>query len=353
MLKFKPQYIDDLKPLYTFYKDIEKTHRGLGKLCVMMVLSDIANKCLFVVGISGTGKSRSMELISRLCNRAKFDIQGLTLNGLAKYQNVFNESRVTVLIDDLSRSQTDYSIVATAQVFTALTYSGSVRKTTGRIDISIRNFKGSAILLLQPVIYKKILENEMFEAEIRDKSIRYYHLRRPVKPNDNPINAELDYKYLDEVIVDLPPKLKRSRKYQRALHNFRHEHSIGRAEQHLDDYLKACALANGRLEVTKADLDLIEQLSRNFRFELSVFTKEELEGNRYLDPNMIALFSVLATHKKYPVSNLTFDFQVRKSRLYQILENLSEWCYTLKNSNRAYIVPSEEAIKVLKEIGEW
>jgi ABC-type dipeptide/oligopeptide/nickel transport system ATPase component len=317
----------------------------------MVVLSDLADRCLLVVGSSGTGKSVvSSELYERV-DRSKLKLDSITVSGLAKIDKVLNYNNATIVVDDLSRGQTEYSQIATVSVFSALCYSHSITKLTGQLTLNIQGFRGSAIINLQPLLLRKIARLPEFETDIRDKVIRYYHLRFPIEDNIMPpkFPKGLKLNYLDA--YNLPYDDLNHIYYKKAFDNFRLVFTKARAREHLNAYLNASARLNDRVRVNKSDMWLIWQLSKNFRLENQVLIKSSLEGARSLDENIIPLLSALATYKRPEIKELTYRFGIKKTRLYEIIASLSD--YVVLVNSRGRVLPTKTTKDILEEAGEW
>jgi len=351
MLRFPNKYRDDLENAQLIYETIESSHRGLGKLVLFEVLSDIANRCVLVVGCSGTGKSRVTDLLYGRVKRSKLKIDAITVSGLKRFNKILSYNDMTIVVDDLSKGQTEWSQMATVSVFSSLCYTGSIVKITGNLEIMIQGFRGSAIINLQPLLLRKIARLPEFETDIRDKTIRYYHLRFPVEENINPLPFpnNLEWGYLDD--FNLPIKENNKRLYNMAFENFRYEFSKARAREHLNAYLNASAKLNNRAEITRADLWLIYQLSKNFRLEHNVLVKKDLEGARQLDRNVLPILSAIATYRAPRVKDLCFRFGIKKTRLYEILTDVTDYALLVKN--KGVVIPTDTTREILKESGEW
>ena len=349
-LHFHKRYRGDLEPLQAVYESVEETHRGLGRLALVEILCDAANKCLLVIGSSGTGKSAIMRSVYGKVKRNKMRYDALTLYGLRKLQKMLTNNRVSIFVDDLSKGLTEYSQLSTVLIMAELCYTGFFRKTTANLDLDITGFIGSAIINVQPKLFEKIIKAPEFETDIRDKAVRYYHLVFPVEENlDAPrIPIEWDYDYYDA--IEIEASIRRLPMYRDALDNFRHEFTKARAREHLEDMLRASAVICGRTKVTKADVWLVRELSRNFRLELEIITKESLEGERILNADTLALLSAINTYRKPSITELCLRFQVKRARMYEILAEQGEYCYLVRNEG--HVVPTERTVEILKEIGE-
>ena len=334
--------------LKQIYDNVEKTHPKLGKLAILEIICDTANKALLVIGTSGTGKSAAMKYVADTVSRQKILIDSVTVSGLKYTQKLFNGANMTVLVDDVSKGGTEYSQIQTIATLGELAYSGFIKKYTLQIAIEIENFRGAVIMNGQPLILKRVLSAPEFETDIRDKVIRYYHLPRPVNPTIwYPRNGiQHGYNIND---VDIPEKVYKSEYYSKALENFLYEFTKGRAVLHLDNMIKAVAVIEERDKASIEDVKFIEYISRNFRIENEIYYKRDLEGARILDPNVIPLLSIIATYKTRRIEDIMMEFGVKKSRAYEIVQ---------ENPNIAQfkdkiLIPTEETIELLKSIGEW
>ncbi len=350
-LNFPKQFEEDLEKSIKVYEEVEKTHKGLGKLALFEVLSDIANRCILVVGCSGTGKSVISNMLYEKINRSKLKIDAITVSGLRRIAKVLNFNTCTVVVDDLSKGQTEYSQIATVSVFSSLCYSHEITKFTGQLELQILGFHGSAIINLQPLLLRKIARLPEFETDIKNKTIRYYHLHFPVEENINPPNISTTWKYLNDFNLKFEDKVTKSQYYRLAFENFMHEHDRARAKEHLIAYLNASAWLNERDKITKADTWLIYQISKNFKIEPYIMIKDNLEGRRKIDPNLLPLLSAIATWKTPRIRDLMFRFGLKKTRLYEIIRELTD--YVLLVKNKGIVIPTKETKQLLKEIGEW
>jgi hypothetical protein len=347
MLKVLSKYKEELKFANQLYSDVENTHRGLGKLVLFNALSDIANRCTLIVGCAGTGKSRASDLIYDRCDRSKLIIDSITVSGLRKIQKILSYSFMTVVADDLSKGQTEFSQIATVSVFASLCYTGSIVKLTDRLELNIQGFRGCALINLQPLLLRKIARLPEFETDIRDKAIRFYHLYFPVVENIEKPKTSVSYKHLKEFNLNI-----RESDYEdEAIENFRYMFTKARAREHLLAYLNASAMLNRRSEVVDADFELIYELSKIFRLEQYILIKRSLEGARELDENILPLLSAIATFKTPSVKELSFRFGIKKTRLYEIIQDLTDYCILVKNSGK--IIPTDYTKEILRECGVW
>jgi hypothetical protein len=233
-----------------------------------------------------------------------------------------------------------------------LVYSGYIRKFASGINLDIYGFSGSAIMNAQPLILRRVLRASEFETDIRDKVIRYYHIRRPIKVELEPPSDNVDYNYLYKTMT-ISDDLAKSKLMRNGLELFRYEFSRARCKEHFYALVSASASINGRKEVDEADLWLVNELCKCFYLETELFSKRDLEGERQLDVNILVLLSVIATYKSYPFIDAMADFQIKQSRLYEILKDNERYVGIIKNRDKKYIVPTKAGKDLLKMIGEW
>jgi hypothetical protein len=351
-LKFPEKYQQQLKELVQVYANIEKTHQGCGKLALMEILADASHRTLLVVASSGTGKSAVMRWHQSVIERDMLYLDAVTTTGLRYIQKKLKDRTLSVLIDDLSKGGTEYSQVMTVCALGELIYSGFVRKYTSNTQIEIAGFHGSCIMNCQPLILKRILRAAEFETDIRDKVIRYYHLSKPRNISlGTPMNhIKYSYGYAD---INIPDFILKSKMMKEGLDLFRNEFTKARSEEHYTALIRASANVNVRKMVEEADLWLVNQLCKSFLMETELFSKEDLEGERRLDVNIIPLLAVLGTHHSYKVKDLMTDFQIKQTRLYQIIEMNNRWCGIIKNSDDKVLIPTQAGKKLLQDMGEW
>ena len=339
----------NLLNLKNIFFSIEQSHIGLGKLFLFDYLCELANECLLVVGSPATGKSISTTTLFNYIPRAKLKLDAITVSGLRKIAKELSNNTVSIIVDDLSKGQTVYSQIATVSVLSGLVYSGTIVKITQQLNINIINFKGSAIINLQPLLLKKIINLDEFETDIRDKAIRYYHLHFPINEQitQPKLNNKLVFKYVDE---HLPLEIKDDKLLDDTLENFRYEFSKARAKEHMMKLLSASALANNRKKILDSDIKLLHHYSKLYRLENELFRKRHLEGKRKLNVDILPLISILNSYEKLTIDDLRIRFGLSKARTYEIISELSDYVLHLKG--KSLLRPTEKTYAILKEIGE-
>ena len=195
-------YLDNL------INEVDITHKNLGKLIAVCVLSVKAHKFTFIVSPPGCGKSTAMDFVSKQTPDSWSPLN-LSIASLGNKVDRLTSFRSGVFLDDLAVIQTDYGRRSTVTTLSALCYNHRVEPSMIGSDFAIEDFYGSAIVGIQP----RILRNLMLEAEwgshVKDKALRYYHLYRPDEPFIGLPPVKIDYG-IDFDDVDFEPDIESS-----------------------------------------------------------------------------------------------------------------------------------------------
>lgn len=345
-IKIPKEYAEDMKGIQELMNNIESTHPNLSEATVMNVLADIGNRSLLTIGISGTGKDTIANYIAACSQRNKIKPHGVTVNGLKAYQDQLSSNSTTMIVGDLAKSGSDYMQINTISVLCGIVYDHRIEKHNATLNLEIENVHASALMFAQPLILKKLVKVPEFESDIQDKTIRFYHLYKPTTPNMVGLPDGKPYLSLDRKPIVYEPEA--AKKYWKdMMDNFEKEFSLSRAMEHATALMKASALYNGRNQVKEADAWLVYQLSKNFRIEEAIYTKRELEGERFLDANFLPLLTVLVTYREPTVQTLSKAFKLSEVRVYAILKEMGEWVLL----NKKELVPTKKTIELMKAIG--
>lgn len=351
MLEIPENYKDQLKTLSQLHSHVEKTHNGCGKLAIFEILVDASNQSTLVVSSSGTGKSAVMKMVSENVHRDKMVLDSVTVAGLKHLAKKLRSGNYSIFVDDISKGGTEYSQVQTVTALGELVYSGFAEKYNSALNLSIEGFRGSAIMNAQPLMLKRILRADEFETDIRDKVFRYYHLHQPLKvtlePPKDPINYLYDFKS-----INIPSGLYASKLWRDTVKLFQIEFKKARAEEHLTALMQASAVINGRTSVEQADIWIINQICGCFYIETELFNKKDLEGERLLDVNIIPLLSFIVTWGEVPIQQIMVETQVKRSRLYEILQMNRQWVRIVKSKGKQVMIPTPACKQLMKQMGE-
>ena len=348
-LRIPDEFRGDLRVVADVYESVERTHPGLGKLMVAVLLHDRADMALFVVGLAGTGKSKVTDALLRANWRRGMQMRDLTKASLAKWGDDLQNFNGTIVVDDLARADSDYIMHQTYKTLIELCFNHGTDKATFHYRIQISNFYASVIMNCQPVIFRQIIGARDWDAFIRDRAARFYHIMRPVQENPADIQLpQLPKLRKDDVelrVENVDPNLGAE-----AAARLSWQFSRGRAKLHLISLLKASAALNGREETTSADAWLVKEIYNRGILEHLLTHSTELEGRRRFDSNLYALISEFATLRRpIGIEELARRFGYSTRTIYNIAKRLRRWVTT--NGSPPKLVPTQDLVDLMREAG--
>jgi len=305
--------------------DVNATHPTLGNLVAVLQISIKARKFILVVSPSGCGKSTAMSLIGKTIPNAIMPDR-LSIAGLATKAKDLCSFRSVIVVDDIATTQTDYARKTTITTLAALCYTHRIESMMMGIEYVIEDFYGSALIGIQPILLRNLMLLEEWDASIQDKAIRYYHLYRPLQPMLTLPEVEID-KGLDiDKVVELQPDIT-NKDWQKLIRLGDSQWSRARGKEHMRDMLKAVAALENRKAVIADDYTLLAKLLKPLAVESLVVVKEELEGERYLDNNLLALLVEYYTYGgEYALAQVALDYKLSLSQCFRIMgEQNGNW----------------------------
>lgn len=335
--------------LLQYRNAVDKTHQGLGNLFSFSLMCTKARKFCVVVAVSGTGKTTALKAATEVNPEENIILDSLTRSGLVKIAEKMNGFKGTFLLSDLGNIDTGYSLKESVKALVGLVYEHGISKLNAQTQLSISDYNGSALSSGQPVIMQRLINSSDWEAVIQDKTVRYYHLMRPVKVNNKPIDIKTDWgKDLDDVKRIIPKSKKVKSLYRLALDQF----GIARAYQHIDDMLMACAALDGRTKVLNKDIDCLLDISRPMRFEKYIISREGFESDKFFMHNDMCLLTEAATYHELSKHQMQINYKITRRTLDNILHNMNTWFLPdMKDKDRLEI--SLQTKEVLEECGYW
>ena len=333
--------------LLTYKNKVEKTHKGLGNLFVFDLVGTKANKLIINIGIAGSGKSAAQRAVAKCNTNQHIERDAITRSGLEKLQKELNGFRGTFLIDDLGNVDTSYSLQESIKAAVALTYDHGLSKLNAKTDLEISDFYGAFLTSIQPEVMPQVVNSVSWEAVIRDKSIRYYHLFRVTKPNREPIDISVNWGIdLNDVSYQ---------KIKTPIHDelrkvFLSQHGLSRADEHLTDFLKASAALDNRKKVTLLDYKVLLEITRPMRLENQMLWKSTIAGEKEFLVDHFYLLSEFATYGKVSLEQLASNWFVTANSLQRILQDVKE-LYTILPNDLEYIHMREITQNILNESG--
>ncbi|GAI74009.1 unnamed protein product, partial [marine sediment metagenome] len=228
-----------------------------------------------------------------------------------------------LVVDDIAKTQTPYARISTLTTIAELVYSHYCISHLSGTNFEIRGFNGAALVNIQPILLKEVVKSSEWEASMMDKSIRYYHLYRPQEPNPMPPKLTLDWG-IDTVHVETPDLKGKLADRLKSIGEV--QWGLSRIKEHISDLLAASASLDKRREVNQSDYKLLIKLLAPLRVESLVTDKRELETQRYLASNQLAILTQFVTYGSFTLRQLARDYHLSQSQCYKIMSRYTkEW----------------------------
>lgn len=326
-------------------RQVNETHPGLGPLAAFTLLGVKAARMVIIVAPSGCGKSAITEWLEREYPHSMFWRTG-TAAGIAKYQDEFNGFDSVVVIDDLAAMGSIYRREQTLMIFADLVYSHRTRIDTGDGPFHVENFNGACVIGAQPVIMKQLVKTGGWDGHLHDKTIRYYHLMRPVDVQLDGISVDIDTTYpLSNVEpIDLKDEL-----FGRLARWLRVQWSIARSMEHTRALLQAAAALDQSPVVRTEDIRLVARLSKPLSLESHLLYRRDFEAPRTLRNDLYYMILEFASHETLRVSDFVEAYKVSETSVRRILDEHADLWTIVKKSPTTY-GPSEKMQEILKAV---
>lgn len=326
--------------------EVNESHAGLGELVALLQIAVKAKKLVLIVSPSGCGKSTATSLIGRKIADAVL-MDRLSIAGLTSLSSRFTGFQSVIVVDDIATTQTEYARTSTITTLSSLIYTHRVSSNMCGIEYEISDFYGSAVIGLQPVLLRSIIESDDWEASVQDKSIRYYHLKRPISPDITPLDVKLEQGIDIETILDFEPD-NSNPLWLQLVKIGNTQWSKARTKEHLIALLKATASLQSQEIVDDSIYILLLLLLKPMSFEGIVVTKQDLEGERHLDNNALALLTEYYSYNgEFSIENVANDYRITLSQCYRIMEKQKRNWQQVSKSPTCY-QPSKAMLRQLK-----
>ncbi|MBU2249573.1 MAG: hypothetical protein KKD77_22695 [Gammaproteobacteria bacterium] len=332
--------------LYSLIEEVDKTHPALGNALAFAVNCVKAKKCLLIVSPAGCGKSAISDTLG-INHPGAVRLDSVTRSGLKDFRDTFSNYYGLVVMDDMGKVDSLYNRKHTISTFAELCYSHFISKHTFTVTIEIANFFGSAVLNIQPPILAEVYEYPEWESVIQDKTIRYYHLYRPTKPNESKPSVDIDW----GIDIDLVSKPTHHYKLYSKLESIASiQWSDARVIEHLNSLLRATAALDKRQEVRNEDFILLTNLMKPLTIERHIMTKVGFEIGRYMNTNLAATLVEFASWKNISIDRIARDYKISPATTYRLLSEIKEW-FKADAVVAKKLIPKPELKKILKEAG--
>jgi len=305
-----------------------------------------AKKLLLVVGPAGTGKSVVGRLIAANAPQALL-FGGVTKAGLARHKTALQGFSGVIVVDDLGSIPSEYSRFHTISDLAALVHEHSCAHDTAAVGFRIEGYFGSAILNIQPSVFRISVREAEWDANVQDRTLRYYHLYRPLEPESEPPQVEIRWGIPIEEVTSSPgPSGALQALFKLGLLQW----SRPRVKEHIVDLLKASAALDNRTSITTVDRKLLFALLRPLAAEAVVIRREGLERNRSLDSDLLYLMVEFATYGAFTYEQICNDYKVSQGVVKEVLAAYPQyWVRGKESPERIYPSPTLETI--LRKLG--
>ena len=324
-------------------KAVDETHPHLGNAVAVAMLAVKAKKLLLLVSPRGCGKSRITSFVALSFPNPMLEDR-LSIAGLASIGVELSGYQGVLIVDDIAKTQTPYARITTITTLAELVYSHYCTSHLQGSNFEITNFYGAALVNIQPILLKEVVKSAEWEASMMDKSMRYYHLYRPQNPNPKPPKVKLDWGG-DASCIDAPELTGKLAEELKSIGEC--QWGLSRLREHIADLLVASAALDRRGKVSLVDFRLLVKLLAPMRIESLVTDKLELETQRYLASNQLAILTQFFTYGSFTLGQLARDYHLSESQCYKIMSKYTrEWEIVSKNPTT--YAPSDELRKRLK-----
>lgn len=325
---------------------INESHPGLGELAAMCVVTMKARQCLLVVAPPGCGKSTVGNWIVNVHPEAYWK-QSITRSSLKIYVELFNDFEGGVVFDDMGAIDTEWSRMQTLVTMVELVYGHKVSKDSHQLHIEIDNFFGSAILNVQPNVLKEVVGHGEWHANVADKSLRYYHLKRATMPNPGPIEAELDWGL---PWADVDAYSGESPTWDAIKKIGMEQWTLPRCLEHTQGLLKAVAALDNNPSPGQMELDILLNLMRPMTVEMDIIEKQGFGSKAILNDNLLYLLVQFASYPDVTYERFAQDYKMKPTQVQVILSHMVDW-YEKVGNNPVKLQKSERLDALLKKAG--
>ncbi|MBA7592334.1 hypothetical protein ES708_34514 [subsurface metagenome] len=251
-----------------------------------------------------------------------------------------------LIVDDIAKSQTPYARITTITTLAELVYSHYCKSHLQGSNFEIEHFYAAALVNIQPILLKEVVKSPEWEASMMDKSMRYYHLYRPQDPNPKPPEVKLEW---GASTTDIEAPELRGKLAEELKSIGESQWGLSRLREHISDLLVASAALDKRGKVSQVDYRLLLKLLAQMRVESLITDKSELESQRYLASNQLAILTQFFTYGSFTLEQLARDYHLSQGQCYKIMSRYTqEWEVVSKNPTT--YAPTDALRKRLKGV---
>ncbi len=304
-----------------------------------------AHKTTLNVAPAGCGKSEvNLVMRDRMPDVLFFD--SVTRAGLSNLEQILNGFTGTCIVDDLGKVESTYLRINTMTTFCELVYSHFVEKHTARGSLSIMGFEGSAVLGCQPIVLRRVMMSPEWDATIQDKTIRYYHLFRPLEPE--PTLPAFDINWSVKLGDVERPNIK-GKEAERLLAVGSLQWSRARTREHVSDLLCATAALDGRTVIDASDYVLLLRLMQPLKIEQLVMLRTGFEEGKEFDHNLLCILVEFASYGSFTLADLARDYRVSGPTAMGLMARARKYWRSVKNNDERFY-PVDSLVRLLEQL---
>ena len=328
-------------------RDVNKTHKGLGEIIAMNLITAKSKRCILNVASAGTGKSTATNTVAYLLKDRAVMYTSLTMSGLTKLRDELTGFTGHVVIDDLGAEKSQWSRTATISTLAHLVMQHHVRKITQTTTVEITDFQGSAALNIQPVMMNSIVQDDDWIAVVRDKVIRQYHLIRPIKPVKGLPDINFDWGINQKLMKEPNTKCK---DWHQLIAVGLSQWSYGRCLTHIPEMLKGVAALDNRERCRHEDYVILDKLMRPMQLERFILESYGFESGRCFNNNVYCLLIELASWGEPTIATISEDYKVHPKTVLQLAASSGDWCMVSPDEPKR-LLPTEQTKQIFERIG--
>jgi len=273
----------------------------------------------------------------------------LTLNtvsqaSLKQIATELNNFDGILFVDDIGAINTEYMRVTTMATLTYLAYQHYLRRLDYQTNLEIKNFNASLIINLQPSVFDEIVGNTSFEANIMDKSYRYYNMRIPDNKPFQHIKIK-ELQHIKDKFENMKVDIDKS-KVESLANNFMTFNSVARRYKIVYNFVKLTAILNNHKTATSEDYRFVSKMLLNNIIESELLERKGFSSRFKFNT---FLFNVMLMSKYY--GNI---FHYSKIKTYLNVTRQTIYNYAKANNikiDNGYIIyDNERILRVLKNV---
>ena len=333
--------------LFDYARKIDRTHPGLGNMATAAFLAVKARKAFILSAVSGTGKTTGLQWAANQIPSGYVRLDSITRSGLVSLESELNDYHGCLVVSDLGAVDTLYSVRESCKVIALLCHEHGLSKKNVAMDLNIDGYYGSALSTVQPASMSKLVGGAEWESVLADKTVRYYHLNRPVKISHMPLNVETKWGLeLDDITIPAAIRQKIFKWVESTVQPW----SDARAAQHWLDFTRAAAALSGQGTARNVDLEAARTIMRPVRLEAYLIGRESISAQRHYLADDHCILTELATYGRLSHSRTIKNYRISKRTLQRSITAAATWLIPAAKGAAMHL-PSEQALDVLAECG--